>query len=107
MHYLFIVALYSGAVPLSNLGLRGFVEMTVGLSTHAAAIFGPMIIPGRGIRGKSGVSRQVVHRVQKKEARVASRLRNMTERVTTSKGKYRAVVPRKRAVSTGLGFYLG
>jgi hypothetical protein len=35
------------------------------------------------------------------EARVASRLRDMTERVTTSKGKYRGVLPRKRAVGAG------
>jgi hypothetical protein len=37
------------------------------------------------------------------EARVASRLRDMIERVTTSKGKYRGVLPRKRAVGAGFG----
>jgi hypothetical protein len=35
------------------------------------------------------------------EARVASRLRDMTERVTTSKGKYRGALPRKRAAGAG------
>jgi hypothetical protein len=35
------------------------------------------------------------------EARVASRLRDMTERVTTSKGKYCGALPRKRAVGAG------
>jgi hypothetical protein len=35
------------------------------------------------------------------EARVASRLRDMTERVTTSKGKYRGALPRKRAIGAG------
>jgi hypothetical protein len=37
------------------------------------------------------------------EARAASRLRDMTERVTASKGKYRGVLPRKRAVGAGSG----
>jgi hypothetical protein len=35
------------------------------------------------------------------EARVASRLRDMTERVTTSKGKYNGALPRKRAIGAG------